>query len=69
MYFLFLFQFHTIIKSGLAGPTTFQKYHFEKSWIILINTSNPTKGIVFNKGGNIVSGWMKVFQIKENNPQ
>jgi hypothetical protein len=35
----------------------------------LINTSNPTKGIVLNKGVNDVFGQMKVFQVKENKPQ
>jgi hypothetical protein len=31
--------------------------------------SNPTKGIMFNKGGNTIFGQMKVFQIRENIPQ
>ncbi len=34
-----------------------------------INTCNPTKMIVFNKHGNTISRWMKVFQVKENSPQ
>ncbi len=55
-YSLFQFQFHIITKSELASSTSFQKSHFKKFWIILINTSNPTKGIVFNKGGNTVYG-------------
>jgi hypothetical protein len=45
------------------------KITFKYSWIISINTFNPTKGIVFNKGGNIVSRQMKVFQVRENGPQ
>ncbi len=31
-----------------------------------MNTSNPTKRIIFNKGGNIVSRQMKIFQVREN---
>jgi hypothetical protein len=34
-----------------------------------MNTFNPTKRIVFNKGGNTVFGQMKIFQIRENIPQ
>jgi hypothetical protein len=35
----------------------------------LINTFNPTKGIVFNKCGNTISKWIKIFQVMENKPQ
>jgi hypothetical protein len=35
----------------------------------LINTFNPTKGIVLNKGQNTVFGQMKIFQVWENKPQ
>ncbi len=36
---------------------------------MLINTSNHTKTIVFNKGGNTISERMMVSQARENNPQ
>jgi hypothetical protein len=61
-YFLFRFQFCPITKCGLVGMIAFRKCHLKKSWIILINTSITTKGIMFKKGENTISGQMKIFQ-------
>ncbi len=59
---MFQFQFHIVIKNGLEGPIAFHKKHFKKSWIISINTFNPTKRIVLQR-------WEHNIQMNEDFPR
>jgi hypothetical protein len=37
--------------------------------IMIVNASNPIKGLVLYKCGNTIFGRMKRFQVRENNSQ